>query len=151
MNSQRKWLVGVIVLLVLMNITILAFFWSGKRPPNPNKITNHFVKELNLGETQAESFKTLFETHLEKSSQIMDSSRIYKERMFKMLVQPNRDEVALNKIIQQIGEFETQKGKLMIEHYTELENTCESEEQKEKLREIFIRSIPKPRGKPRRK
>lgn len=151
MKSQKKWLIGIIVMLILMNVTILTFFWLGRRPPNPNKITNHFINELNLDKAQAETFKNLFEKHLSKSENILDSTALCKEQMFKMVVQPNRDTEALKEIVQKIGQLEARREENLIEHYIGLENACNSEEQKEELRKIFAKSIPKPKGRPRRK
>jgi uncharacterized membrane protein len=145
MKSQKKWLIGIIVLLVLMNMTILAFFWLGKRPPGPKKITNHFVKELNLSADQAATFGTLFEAHQVDSRGIMDSIRIYKEKMLETLVQPEKDVAELERLIQNIGVLESEKDKALVQHFIALENACVSEEQRGRLREIFKKSLPKHR------
>lgn len=149
MKSQKKWLIGIITLLVVMNITILAFFWLGQRPPSPDKISNHFVKELNLSASQEITFRTLFETNYKESRSIMDSIRTCKEKMLKNLVDADKDLATLESLTQEIGTLESRKEKALVMHYIALENACASEEQREKLRSVFKKSLPKPRHPPK--
>lgn len=146
MRNQKKWLIGMIVILVLMNVTILGFFWFGRNGrPNPSRITNHFAKELNLSTAQKSVFEMSFETHLENNKKTMDSIMIQKEKMLEVLVQKEKDFTKLNQFIERIGRLEANVDRSLVRHYMELEEACESEEQLEKLQQIFKKSIPKPK------
>jgi hypothetical protein len=148
MRNQKKWLVGIIVILVLMNVTMLAFFWMGpKGRPAPKKITNHFVKELNLSAAQKTIFEKSSETHLQSTKITMDSIKAQKETMLKMLVEKDKSLDKLNQIIEKIGNLEAKRDKNLVSHYIELEEACESEEQRENLRQIFKKSIPRHKHK----
>lgn len=145
MNNQKKWLIGIIVILVLMNITMLAFFWLGKRPPNPTNITNHFAKELNLSAAQKATFEASFESHFENTKKVLDSTRVYKEKTLTILVQADRNKAELERTIQKVGVLEAKRAEILVTHFLELEKACESEEQVKKLREVFKKSLPKPK------
>lgn len=72
MNKQTKWLIGLIAVLVIVNISLMATIWMEKkeRTPATTDDGNFFIKELKLGKGQQVAFDSLRKEYFERMVRI---------------------------------------------------------------------------------
>lgn len=141
MKSQRKWLVGTIVILLFINIITIGSFWWTKRPKHPPKLETFFKKELALSVTQVTEFEKLGKKHQEEKKLIHANMKNYKDAFFKEVLSKKPNSQTVDSLTQVISDLQIQMDRQIINHFNELKSVCETAEQEEKLREIFIKSI----------
>ena len=144
MKNKNKWLLTVIVILVLINITTLCAFWLMRKPPHPPALEKIFEKELSLTPEQVTQFRALDDKHRTRGMQLQDSMKSYKNGLFEEMLSDNPNEVTLDSINSKIGAIQIALDKNLIQHYNELKVICTSNEQKEKLKTIFQKAIKRP-------
>lgn len=149
MKNQKKWMVGIIVILVLINMATLGSFWWMRKPHHPPKLEKIFEKELSLTPEQTAQFRTLDDIHRTKAQELHKSMKSYKSGLFEEMLSDNPNEIILDSINVKVGATQIAMDKNLIQHYSELKELCTSAEQKEKLREIFkkVTKRKRPRGK----
>jgi Spy/CpxP family protein refolding chaperone len=151
MNDRNKWLVGIIVVLVLVNMATLGAFWWMQKPHHPPKLEKIFEKELNLTPEQTAQFRTLDDIHRTKANELQENMKSYKNGLFEEMLSDNPNEIALDSINIKIGATQIAMDKNLIQHYSELKELCTSAKQKEKLKELFKKITKRTPPPPRRK
>lgn len=150
MNNQKKWMLGIIVVLVLVNITTLASFWMMRKPNHPPQMEKFFEKELNFTAEQTTAFKELKDTHRTKVRQLRDSIKFYREGLFEEMLSDNPNQANLNRINLKIGEIQIAMDRGLVQHYSEVKEICTSVEQKDKLKAVFKKMIKRQPPPPRK-
>jgi len=143
-NKYTKWLVGA---LVLMNLFLLfAFFTSRSHHPKKNHERGHsfLEKELNLSEDQKVKFKELRKEHFSKIKEHHKSIQTLREEMMDTLSNNTPNTEAAENIVNQIGELEAEKEKMLMNHFLKLQAEC-TPEQREKLASVFKRALKRHR------
>lgn len=89
MNTQTKWLVGLVAALVIVNLGLVAFLWLKKDekplPPQGRDARNFLVRELSMNEQQVKLFDSSRRQHFEKMRQYNEEMRFLKDRLFGLL------------------------------------------------------------------
>lgn len=93
MNTQTKWLVGLVVALVIVNLGLVAFLWLSKDekslPPQGRDARNFLVRELSMDEQQVKLFDSSRRQHFEKMRKYNEEMRFLKDRLFGLLKEEN--------------------------------------------------------------
>ena len=95
-NSKNRFLIGVVVLLILANITSIAMFWIGK-PTDKETIYEKrkgtpaafLIKELKLDEKQQEQLEIYREEHKRAAEPMREELVKNKKLFFEFLKQQN--------------------------------------------------------------
>lgn len=155
-SNKRRLLIGVIIVLLVINITALATFIynNNVKQKKDNEIRQmqeqievsgmhrYLREELNLTEEQFVLFKELSKEGFDKSKSIayqLDEKRI---EFFDELTKENADEKKLDEIAREIGDLHYNLKKETINHYFELKEICTAEQQKV-LGKLFMQMIQK--------
>ena len=89
MNTQTKWLIGLVAALVIINLGLVAFLWLKKDekplPPQGKDARNFLVRELSMNEQQVKLFDSSRRQHFEKMRQYNEEMRLLKDRLFGLL------------------------------------------------------------------
>ncbi len=151
MKSQKQLMIAIIVVLVLINIGTLSAFWWVLESNRPPHLRDFFTKELNLTVAQSEKFEVLRQTHFEKGRLLHDSMALYKDGMLDEMLDDTPNSVALDSITIAISKLQIKLDKNMLQHYAALKAVCETEEQRQKLKKIFMKSSKPPHHQKRKK
>ncbi len=105
MNTRGKWLIGLVVILVILNITLLATIWlktahSDNVAPRGDA-RNYLVTSLLLDEAQIKAFDSLRTGHFNRIRMFKDEMRQLKDQLFDQLSQPGS--IRIDTLAQQIG------------------------------------------------
>ncbi|MFK7950972.1 MAG: hypothetical protein AB8G11_25555 [Saprospiraceae bacterium] len=149
MKSQRKWLVGTIVILLLINIATIGSFWWTKKQKQPPKLHHFFKKELALSETQVAEFKALGKKHQTNGHALHKKMKKHKDVFFTEVLSKNPNQQTIDSLSQIISALQIEMDMQLVYNFNELKAVCETEGQREKLREIFIKSVKKHQPKKR--
>ncbi len=152
--TKRKILIVSILILFVINIsaliTILYNNYQVKKrfvkdeilqKETQNRGMNYFFKdELNLTEEQFEEFKIINDKYFNKSQDI--ALKLHNNRILLLEevanINPNMN--TLNLVAKEIGELHYELKLNTIQHFMELKNLC-NDEQQEYLQHFFMRII----------
>lgn len=143
MKSQRKWLVGTIIFLLIINIATIGSFWWTKQRKHPPKLHQFFKKELVLSEVQVAEFKALGKKHQTNGQVLHKNMKKHKDAFFMEVLSKNPNQQTIDSLSQIISDLQIKLDMQIVHNFNELKAVCETEEQEEKLRAIFIKSVKK--------
>lgn len=150
MKSQKKWMVGIIVVLVLINVATLSSFWWMRKPHHPPHLEAFFKKELGLTDEQATQFKALQDAHKQKGHQLHDSVKLFRTALFEEALKGTENKVKVDSLVNEISRIEVVLNYNLINHFTDLGKLCNSDEQRKKLDAILKKSAKMPPPPPRK-
>lgn len=105
MNTGSKWLTGLVIVLVILNVALLATIWlKTAHPDNPaprGDARNYLIKSLALDEAQVKTFDSLRTGHFNRIRMYKDEMRQLKDQLFDQLSQPRS--ASVDTLAQQIG------------------------------------------------
>ena len=152
---KKRFLIGTIILLIVINITALStiVFQKYSRIKNTELRNNckkkknnknrqktyhsrvkYFVKkELNLSDEQFRLYSNLKDINIEKSSLIMQEIGEQKKIIFKSYCEDIQDTIILNKIADEIGRLHVKMQKETLRHFNAVKEIL-SPEQIEKFK-----------------
>lgn len=149
MEKNTKILIGVIVLLILLNLTIVGTILYNKRGITNYKAqdnkelvmpTNHlgrfFRDELNLTNKQHREFQNIRHEYHEKSDNIIEKMEQNRNAILTALGEEKSDTLILNKLSKDLGSLHSELKNLTIEYYLNMKGIC-NEKQKVKLFQTF--------------
>lgn len=157
---------SLIILLLITNITtITTILVHGHRQHNrmrengfmensnhrlsPDRDFNLFMEsELGLNAEQKDDFKIFRHEFMEQSREVMEGMRDYRIQINEELKKENPNMEILNLAAEEIGNNHKQLKILSFEMLFKMKKVC-TEEQQEKLVEVFIEMQPKPFCKPK--
>ena len=149
MERNTKILTGIIVLLILLNLTIVGTILYNKSEVANYKVqdnkeiampTNHlgryFRDELNLSNKQHRAFQDIRHQYHENSDVIIEKMDKNRNDLLTELGKEKSDTITLNKLSQDLGFLHTELKNLTIQYYLNMKEVC-NEKQKVKLFETF--------------
>ncbi len=156
MNKQTKKIIlsALIIILIIINLSSLSTIYYHKRIRdkkieefNDKKKQLHiggihrFIKEeLKLDSLQFEQFREAYYKNMRESHNIAEKLNIYRYDMITEVAKINPNERELDKISRNIGDLHYELKKLSINHFMELKEIC-NEEQQENLQKLFMRMM----------
>ncbi len=156
MNAKTKktLLISTIIVLLVVNISALSTIIYNKKvhAKKQDKISNvqdeirkqgmrrFFQEELNLSEEQFHEFKIINTKYSQDSRKIAFQMRKKRYEMMKEIAKKNPNSGNLDQIALDIGSLHYDLKKLTINHFMELKDIC-NEEQQEILHKMFIQML----------
>lgn len=149
MERNTKILTGIIVLLILLNLTIVGTILYNKSGiinykvqnnkeiamPN-NHLGRYFRDELNLTNKQHIEFQNIRHQYHENSDSIIEKMDKNRNDLLTELGKEKSDTITLNKLSQDLGSLHIELKKLTIQYYLNMKEVC-NEKQKVKLFQTF--------------
>jgi Spy/CpxP family protein refolding chaperone len=126
----------VIIALLLLNIGMLAYLWSGPRgprgemhgrPPRPDELIHD---RLQLTDKQTDQFDELKHDHHEHMLELQEQSAELHERLYKLLQSPTPDTTERNNILAQLQENYHQKELVTFDHFQKLRDILNEDQKK---------------------
>jgi Spy/CpxP family protein refolding chaperone len=125
----------LLVLLVLTNVTTLAFIWfrGGPHhgPPHGEGGPKHFlIKELKMTDKQQDAYEKLITIHRSKADLYQDSIRAAKDQLFNLMKQEPQNDSLKQVKAERIGELETSLGLWTFDHFKQVRGLLTAEQAK---------------------
>jgi len=145
--NQKKYTLGLVLLLVVLNLLALTALWANnhsKFPHPPHHKNQHFLEaELELSDAQQEQFRNFREEHFGRMEKADQQIHQYKKAMFQELVAPESNHSIVDSVTQQIGKWESTRQQYIFQHFQELKSVCNPKQQ-EKFGKVFQNVITQP-------
>ncbi len=133
-TSKNKILLITVIILLLTNIAMLAFFLS----KDPGKKGAHNGREAAMAEflkndigftaQQMQDYDTISKKHREKVKAIFDEMRSSKEQQLKELGTAGFSDSAINLAVDRSAENQKMIERGMLVHFTEIRKLCTPEQ-----------------------
>lgn len=157
MNKQTKktLLILLIIVLVVINISALVTIIFSKNSVSPpekpfeNQMIEevesrgmyHFIRdELKLSDEQFDQFRVIHKTNMIKSRKIAIELSGKRREMMTEIAKENPNQEKLDGIAKEIGELHYQLKLNTINHFLELKEIC-NEEQQESIQRLFMKLL----------
>ncbi len=143
-NTKNRFLIGVVALLVVANITSIAIFWLGK-PSDKMPVHERgkgtpaafLIRELNLDEKQQDQLEILREAHKQAVGPLREELGKNKQLFFELLQQTNITDSQKINAEKKVTAVTEKLDLLAFNHFYKVRNIC-SEKQKEKFDKIIM-------------
>ncbi len=143
-NTKNRFLIGIVVLLILANITSIAMFWIGK-PTDKEPIYEKrkgtpaafLIKELELDEKQQEQLEIYREEHKRSAEPLREELGKNKQLFFELLQQQNVNDSQKINAEKKVTAVTEKLDLLAFDHFYKVRNIC-TEKQKEKFDKIIM-------------
>ncbi len=120
-NSTNKFLTIAVVLLLLANITLVAFLVMGKdKKPTARDGKSPFdkmVNELGMNESQKKQFDSLRTVHFGTIRPLFDSIRATRQTLFNLMKEETLNDSLVTVYTNSIAEKQTRADKLTVNHF----------------------------------
>lgn len=140
MNKDNFYRI-VIVALLLLNVAMLAYLWSGPRsphgemragPPRPDELIH---ERLQLTDRQTEQFDELKHDHHSHMLKLQEQAAGLHEKLYRLLQNPTPDTAERNNILAQLQHNYQQKELITFNHFQKLRSIL-TDEQKARFDEL---------------
>lgn len=129
-NPQSKYrtLIAIIVLLLVTNIAVLAYFMLNKKPHGRDKGKQGFEavlqKEVGFTDEQVARFKTLKESHWATAKRQMDELKGVKLNLFNLTKEENPSDSLVNSLADSIASLQKQVEINSFQHFKATRQIC---------------------------
>lgn len=152
--DNSKFLKTVIIILLLINISTLAFMWMqkpghGMPPPPPQEVGNFLMHELHFTEAQVKQYEEMREEHRGYVENLRKESRELHDAYFDMLGITPTDTNKVNQMADSLSQFQKQIELSTFYHFQKVRMICTAEQQKkfdEVINEGLRMMAPRPPG-----
>lgn len=133
--KQQNIFKTLTIVLLLLNLSTLAFFWFTKppHPPMPGHPPMSIVDGLKLSDEKATAIKTLENEHHKSKKELVEKDKLLHDKLFEAIGDSKTTDSLVNEIAMNIKSIE----KVTIDFFNEIYNTCD-ESQKEALKERIM-------------
>ncbi|QSE97655.1 Spy/CpxP family protein refolding chaperone [Fulvivirga lutea] len=147
--KQNKFLVAIIGILIIINLTTLAFLWNIKKGfdgdgPGKHRHEMYFERKLGLDEVQSKKFEESRRRHFEKMNSLKKEIRKLRNDLSSLIKEQSESEA--KDIIQKIGEKHAEMELANFNHFNELRSYCTPKQQ-----QMFDSIMNKVTSHPRRR
>ncbi len=152
-SFKNKLLGGLVILLLIANITTLIFFWLGMKQMHPvaaaQQPSQYLITKLALNNNQQQQYKELVKQHREQMKLIHDQLRVAKDSFFDLLAHEDTNDK--NIFADRIAALNRQLDLQTFEHFKEVRKLCTADQQQkfDKVIKEVLRMMagPGPQGK----
>src|SRR5215471_9139037 len=132
-SPRQKWLLLLVIILLLTNITTLSIFWFVKpkqrpTPPDRQRMGTWIVKELEFDKDQEASYWKLRDSLVGQQRPIMDSMRAAKKRFYEQLNNPNVNDSILEANSSKTLALQKRLDFLTFQHFQQVRTLCRPEQ-----------------------
>ncbi len=151
--KQKNYLIVTVIILIILNFGILTMLWINKpeHPKMPNRpqdkpneqehIGSLLKEELSFTDEQIEKYLDLRKINREQMSELENEIRDLKRQMFNKVILENSELPISDSLLSMILDKQGQIEKLTYQHFLDLNQLCDSEQQK-KLQLLIHRLLP---------
>jgi hypothetical protein len=154
--KQKRFLVYVIILLVILNISTLFMMWIGRPlhrlanrgPISPEhekaRIEQLLQEELGFDKAQTKEYLMMRQKHYKQVTSLRIEIRELKKQMFDEVLQDNPQPMLSDSLLRLAQEKQVNLEQLTFQHFLDLKKLCKPEQQdklKLLMHEVFR---PKP-------
>ncbi|WP_316768444.1 Spy/CpxP family protein refolding chaperone [Pedobacter frigiditerrae] len=133
MNSNKKILTALVVLLLIANVATIGLFWF-KKDNKPQQLkggpAKFIIKELSLDKSQQEQYLVLVEEHQQGVRPLRDEIKDAKDDFFSLLNQPNVTEVEKLTAAKMVSASTEKLDLLTFNHFAKVRAICNPTQQK---------------------
>lgn len=133
--NNSKFLKIVIILLLLINLSTIAFMWL-HRPPKNDVVGDFFSKELQFTANQKKQFEDLKKQHCEAKEALKEINKEKHDAFLDLLKNPNVDSLTVRKAADEIIKVKEKEELALFYHFQKVRAICH-EKQKQKFDEII--------------
>jgi Spy/CpxP family protein refolding chaperone len=133
--NNTKFLKVVIMLLLLINISTIAFMWFNRPQPKDN-IGDFFAKELHFTDKQKEQFNVLRDEHRQQRQSLKALDKEKHDAYFDLLKNATVDSLAIKNAISELLKIKEKEELGTFSHFQKVRAICD-ETQKEKFDKII--------------
>ncbi len=133
--NNSKFLKIVVVLLLLINLSTIAFMWL-HRPPKKDAVGDFFAKELQFTTQQSVQFEALKKEHHKAKEALKELDKEKHDAYLDLLKNPNVDSVTVRKAAAEILKVKEKEELAMFYHFQKVRALCD-EKQKKRFDEII--------------
>ncbi|WP_445956437.1 Spy/CpxP family protein refolding chaperone [Yeosuana sp.] len=130
----------LLVFLVVVNgFFLFNYLGRPNMPPGGESAGNperFIVKELNFNKTQIQEFDKLSEEHLKAMRDILDATKILKDKLLEEITDENAPNNEIDSIINLLSEQERKQESLRFYHLKAIQKIC-NEKQKQHFKTII--------------
>lgn len=156
--KQRKFLIAVVTILILLNVGIITVLWMdqddrikiGKQPPpkpqEHNQISTVLKNELGFNEEQIKFYLEMRDNTRQEVERLGRQIKELKHQLFDGALTDNNDGRDFDKLLNEILMVQEQLERTTYQHFVDLKNLCNAE-QKEKLHSLLDKLLPPPKEK----
>ena len=163
--KQKRYLIFVIFLLVIMNISTLIMLWIDRpsrrvhvqQPPHPEqerlRLQGLLKRELGFNNLQIRQYLRLRHEHRERIHQLETEKQQIKRLMFDEVLGENPRPTLSDSLLKLAQEKQAHIEQLTFQHFLDLKKLCKPEQQnklKVLMHELFRRQHPEDSGRPPR-
>lgn len=133
MQSNKKLLTVLIVLLLMANVATIAIFWfknEDRSSPKNGGPAKFIIKELSFDKKQQEKFLALANEHQEAIKLVRLELKDAKEAMFDLLSEHRATNADKEKAIKTCSIYTEKIDSITLDHFTKVRAICNSEQQK---------------------
>jgi periplasmic protein CpxP/Spy len=131
-SPRQKWLLILVIILLLTNITTLSIFWFVKpkkaTPQDRQRMGTWIVNELKLDKDQETAYWKLRDSLISQQKPIMDSMRAAKKRFFEQLNNPNVNDSLLDATSNKTLALQKRLDFLTFQHFQQVRTLCRAEQ-----------------------
>ncbi|MFV0605389.1 MAG: Spy/CpxP family protein refolding chaperone [Niabella sp.] len=132
-QSKYKTLITIIVLLLITNVAVLAFFLSANKQKRGNKNKKHgfevvLQKEVGFNNEQVTQFIALKDSFWAKAKNEMDEQKKVKQRLFNLTKNDVVSDSAINILADSIALYQKQIELNSFQHFKATRKICTEEQ-----------------------
>ncbi len=131
-SPRQKWLLILVIILLLTNITTLSIFWfiKPKKPTTGDRprMGQFMVNEMKFDKDQETAYWKLRDSLVSQQRPLMDSMRIAKKRFFELLNQPGFPDSLLTINSNRIASLQKRLDLITFQHFQQVRTLCKPEQ-----------------------
>jgi protein CpxP len=128
--KKIKTLWIAIILLILINLSVLAWLWLSPRDMQGQLSPERIERTLNFDSQQREQFEIIKDKHFAEVTPIRDSIKIIKSELFDYIKQDKPDQKFIDEKMNSLASKIKENEEKTLKHFTEVRAVC-NEEQKD--------------------
>ncbi len=148
MNTTQKILVGLVVLLIICNVTLIGFIWKNRpdrldeRKLMPLRTERFFKNQLNLDDEQAKAFRNRIINHRLRMDELQQEIRQMNRELHESILLNQKEEEEL--ISSQLDSLAFLIKHETTEHIRTLGEICSPDQRKQLIQ--ALNSLPDRKG-----
>lgn len=153
--TQKRYLIYIIILLVILNLSTLLMMWIGRpqRPPGKGgpisperekaRVEQLLKNELGFDKTQTEKYLKMRQEHQEHVTSLRNEIRQLKKQMFDEVLKDDSQPMLSDSLLQLAQEKQADLEQLTFQYFLNLKKLCKPEQQ-DNL-QLLIRDVFRPK------
>jgi periplasmic protein CpxP/Spy len=154
MLFKNKLLTGLVILLLIANITTIIMLIVGMRKnhvaENALQPSEYLIKELDFNDAQKEQYKLLITDHRKHTKAIRDEIKTEKDIFYALLSKEQISDSIKNDITEKIASLNTRLDNVTFDHFKAVRKICTPVQQlqfEQVIKEVIrMMNRPAPRG-----